>query len=327
MTAIPMMDDTAIDSAVPWHYGDPFKEQRLLVSGTGRVDLSHREVVTVSGPERNEWLHALLSQHLLEPYLSTQALSLSPNGHIEHDLHLIDDGNTVWLICESGNADSLVAYLTKMKFRAVVEIANVTEDFAVVGAPGWIDRTQHAFPIWHSPNSYLVDPPIEVAYIPSRPASWQVSEIIVPRAELSAQLGEELAGTWAWEAHRIRAGVPRFGFETDHRTIAHELGLISPAVHLQKGCYRGQETVARTYNLGKPPRRLVQLQLDGSTNDLPAINTLVLLGDVEVGRLTSVVHDYENGPLGLAVIKRNVDLAAVLTVGRVAAAQVPLVVA
>jgi len=324
MTAIPMMDDTSIDASVPWHYGDPFKEQRTLLEGIGRVDLSHRELIRVSGPERNEWLHALLTQHLLEPFTSTQALSLSPNGHIEHDLHLVDDGQATWLILETGNAQSFLPYLTKMKFRADVVIEDVTDTYAVIGAPGWVSSE---YPVWHSPASYLASPEPVVAYVPIRPASWQVSEIIVPRELLETELSNVRIGTWAWEAHRIRAGVARFGFETDSRTIAHELGLITPAVHLQKGCYRGQETVAKVYNLGKPPRRLVQLQIDGSTNELPELGTPIFFEDAEVGRLTSITQDYESGPLGLAVIKRNVPMDATLLVGGVAAAQTPIVVA
>jgi folate-binding protein YgfZ len=319
-----MMDDKSIDANVPWHYGDPFKEQRALLAGIGRIDLSNREIIRVAGPDRHEWLHALLTQHLLEPFTSSQALSLSPNGHIEHDLHLVDDGEATWLILENGNAQNLLPYLKKMKFRADVLIEDLTDSYAVVGAPGWVSSF---YPVWHSPAAYLADSDPAVAYVPSRPASWQVSEIIVPRELLEAELAEERIGTWAWEAHRIRAGVPRFGFETDHRTIPHELGLITPAVHLQKGCYRGQETVARVYNLGKPPRRLVQLQIDGSTNELPALGTAIYSDGVEVGRLTSITQDYESGPLGLAVIKRNVPLGATLLVGEVAAAQTPIVVA
>ena len=324
MTAIPMMDDKSVDASVPWHYGDPFKEQRTLLAGNGRVDLSHREIIRVAGPDRHEWLHALLSQHLLEPFTSSQALSLSPNGHIEHDLHLVDDGSATWLILESGNAEMFLPYLAKMKFRADVQIENVTDAYAVVGAPGWITSI---YPVWHSPAAYLDSPEPPVAYVPNRPASWQVSEIIVPRELLDDELTQDRVGTWAWEAHRIRAGVARFGFETDHRTIPHELGLITPAVHLQKGCYRGQETVARVYNLGKPPRRLVQLLIDGSTNELPALGTPIFADGVEVGRLTSITQDYESGPLGLAVVKRNVPLDATLLVGDVAAAQTPIVVA
>ena len=78
-----------------------------------------------------------------------------------------------------------------------------------------------------------------------------------------------LAGIWAAEALRVAAWRPRLGFETDHRTIVHEVDWLRTAVHLHKGCYRGQETVARVHNLGRPPRRLVFLHLDGSGHVLP----------------------------------------------------------
>ena len=324
MNAIPTMDETSVDAGIPWHYGDPFAEQRLLMAGQGAADLSNREIITVSGPDRFEWMHSLFTQHLLEPFTSTQALSLSPNGHIEYDMHLVDDGNTTWIILEPGQAEGLLAYLTKMKFRADVQITDVSHEFAVIGLPGWV---QSKYPTWHSPDAFQMNPSTPVAYVPNRPASWQVSEVVIPRNLLAQELGERRVGSWAWEAHRIRAGVPRFGFETDNRTIPHELGLITSAVHLKKGCYRGQETVAKVYNLGKPPRRLVQLLVDGSTNELPAIGTPIIFEGNEVGTLTSVVQDCETGPLGLAVIKRNVPMDAVLLVGDVSASQVPVVVA
>ena len=159
-----------------------------------------------------------------------------------------------------------------------------------------------------------------------RPADWKVSELFVPQNELAEVMAQDApVGTWAWEAHRIRAGVPRLNFETDHKTIPHELGLIASSVHLNKGCYRGQETVARVYNLGKPPRRIVQLELDGSTNELPVLGDLVLWDGKEVGRVTSVTQDYESGPLALAVIKRSVPTDVVLTAGTVSASQTVIV--
>jgi folate-binding protein YgfZ len=94
------------------------------------------------------------------------------------------------------------------------------------------------------------------------------------------------------------------GFETDHRTIPHEIGFIGSAVHLQKGCYRGQETVARVQNLGKPPRRMVLLHLAGESDELPAPGTPVESGGRTVGFLGTAVHHYELGPIALAVIKR-----------------------
>ena len=319
MTAMPNMDPNSPDINIPWHYGDPFKEQRELVAGNGQVDLSNREIVTVIGPDRNSWLNSLTTQELLSPFKSTQSLILSPHGHIEHDLHVIDDGQTTWLIVEPGTSAKLTKYLESMKFMLRVEVANVSENFAVVGAPGWIETK---YPTWHSPHPYVDfsnDP-----YVIKRPAEWKVSEFIVPKYELASQLVTPI-GSWAWEAHRIRAGVARLNFETDHKTIPHEIGLIGPAVHLNKGCYRGQETIARVVNLGKPPRRLVHLELDGSTNELPKIGDEVKSADQVIGRITSVVQDYESGPVALAVIKRNISPELVLTVNEISASQTQIV--
>ena len=321
MTATPHMDDTHIDAGVAWHYGEPLKEQRLLSQSPVRIDLSHKEIVTVTGPDRLTWLNDLTTQDLLAPLNSTQALILSPHGHIEHDMHVISDAETVWLIVEPGTAQTLTDYLIKMRFMLRVEIENRSADYAVVGASGWVEDS---YPTWHSSPAFLND--FSDKYVQSRPESWQVTEFIVPRDLLSDALnGHDLVGTWAWEAARIRAGVPRLNFDTDHKTIPHEVGLISAAVHLHKGCYRGQETIARVYNLGKPPRRLVQLELDGSTNALPARGAAVYEGETQVGTLTSVIQDFEHGPLGLAVIKRSTPLESVLVVGEVAAAQTIIV--
>lgn len=321
MTATPHMDDTHIDAGVAWHYGEPLKEQRLMSQSPVRIDLSHKEIVTVTGPDRLTWLNDLTTQDLLAPFNSTQALILSPHGHIEHDMHVISDAETVWLIVEPGTAQTLTDYLIKMRFMLRVEIENRSADYAVVGASGWVEDS---YPTWHSSPAFLND--FSDKYVQSRPESWQVTEFIVPRDLLSDALnGHDLVGTWAWEAARIRAGVPRLNFDTDHKTIPHEVGLISAAVHLHKGCYRGQETIARVYNLGKPPRRLVQLELDGSTNALPARGAAVYEGETQVGTLTSVIQDFEHGPLGLAVIKRSTPPESVLVVGEVAAAQTVIV--
>lgn len=319
MTAMPNMDLASPDKDIPWHYGDPFKEQRLLVAGSGSVDLGNRGVICVTGPDRNSWLNSLTTQELLSPFKSTQSLILSPHGHIEHDLHLIDDGQNTWLIIEPDTAENLVVYLNSMKFMLQVEVNDRTGDFAVVGRPGWVESK---YPTWHSPNAYVdysSDP-----YVVNRLAPWQVSELIVPRENLMSELDNPV-GSWAWEAHRIRAGVPRLNFETDHKTIPHEIGLIGAAVHLQKGCYRGQETVARVFNLGKPPRRLVHLELDGSTNDLPKPGDELFSGENSVGRITSVVQDFESGPVALAVVKRTTPKDEVLIVNGISAAQTLIV--
>jgi tRNA-modifying protein YgfZ len=126
---------------------------------------------------------------------------------------------------------------------------------------------------------------------------------------------------WAHEALRIAAGRPRLGLDTDDRTIPHEVGWIEAAVHLSKGCYRGQETVARVHNLGHPPRRLVLLQLDGSEDRLPAPGSAVRLGDATVGFTGSAARHYEQGPIALALVKRTVPVEATLQADGIAAAQ------
>lgn len=324
------------DSGVAWHYGDPHGEQRLLQRGEGWVDLSHRGVVTVTGPDRLSWLHSLTTQHVeaLAPGESVLDLILSPHGHVEHELHLVDDGTTTWITVEPGTAPSLVAYLDRMRFLLRVEVADVSADYAVVGEP--VAAAHPAHPTYVAPREFGTLEAGDAAsqkYVPVRPDVWVGREVVVARSDLQTYVaGRPGAGTWAWEALRVAAGVPRLGFETDHRTIPQEVGWVPAAVHLDKGCYRGQETVARVHNLGRPPRRLVLLHLDGSAARTPVPGDPVLLDGREVGALTTVALHAELGPVALAVVKRSVPVDVDLLVGPevdgvVAAAQEVLVTA
>ena len=302
------------DESIAWHFGDPHREQRLLVEGIGIVDISNRGVVTVTGPDRLTWLHTLTTQHLenLQPHESALVLILSPHGHVEHELHLVDDGETSWLIVEPGTADSLEKYLKSMQFMLRVEITNVTSQFTAVWEP--IAEVDPLHPTW------LVPEPFAGRGLIGR-------EVIIPRADLNSRLEEAPAqsGSWALEALRVAAAMPRMGAETDHKTLPHEVGWIGSAVHLQKGCYRGQETVARVQNLGKPPRRLVLLHLDGSAEILPGHGARVFAEDKEVGWVGTGARHYELGPVATAIVKRNVPIEAILTIrtdeGEVPAAQ------
>ncbi|AVV41922.1 folate-binding protein YgfZ [Streptomyces sp. ID05-04B] len=299
-----------VDEGVAGHYGDLFREQRALADGAGFVDLSHRGVVAVTGEDRLSWLHLLLTQHVTDLPVgqAAEALILSAHGHIEHALYLVDDGTTVWAHVEPGTQDALIAYLESMKFFYRVEVADRTADTAVVHLP--------AGSIASVPAGVVVR---ETAY---------GRDLFLPRADLesyAAQAGPP-AGILALEALRVEQHRPRLGFETDHRTIPHELGWIGTAVHLQKGCYRGQETVARVQNLGKPPRRLVFLHLDGSEVHLPAAGTELRVADEapdsrKIGFVTTSARHHELGPVALALVKRNVPLDAPLLAGTTAAAQ------
>ncbi len=322
----PDLDDP--DVGIPWHYTDPHGEQRRLDKGEGAVDLSNRGVLTVAGPDRLSWLHSLTTQQLerLAPGASTEALLLDPHGHVEHDLHIVDDGATTWVVVEPGTAPALASYLDSMRFMLRVDVADVTDGWAVV----WEPRREPAAGrvTWLVPEAWagLAEPDAggdAARYVPHRPGFLVGREVLVPRDELAGYLEAQgpPAGSWALEALRVAAGVPRLGRETDHRTIPHEVGWIGPAVHLQKGCYRGQETVARTHNLGRPPRRLVLLHLDGSTEHLPAHGAPVSFDGRAVGTLGTPARHYELGPIALAVIKRSVPLEATLMVDGVTAAQ------
>ena len=300
------------DAGVPWHFGDPMREQRRLEQGEGVVDLSHRGVLAVSGPDRLAWLHSLTTQHLerLEPGVGVTTLVLSPHGHIEHALYGVDDGETFWAHTEPGAAAAAVAWLDRMRFLTRVQVADRTDDLAVVWRPG-------------RPAA---------GGFRTRVGSDSLGgfETFLPRAQLGTVLAADApagtpAGTWAYEARRIAYGVPRIGVDTDHRTIPNEVGLLGVAVHLEKGCYRGQETVARVHNLGRPPRRLVRLHLDGSADALPPVGAPLEAAGRPVGFVGGSARHFELGPIALGLVKRGLDPAAPLTVAGIAAAQEVLV--
>ncbi|HUK70454.1 MAG TPA: glycine cleavage T C-terminal barrel domain-containing protein [Streptosporangiaceae bacterium] len=316
------------DSSVAAHYGEPFAEQRALTGGAGLVDRSNRGVVRITGPDRLSWLHSLTTQHLerLAPDTATQALVLSPNGHVEHHLTLVDDGTAVWAHVEPGMAAGLVSFLDSMRFMLRVEAADVSGQFAVLTLKG--PRAGDLAP----EAAATLRQPFGIDLIVMRDQlETLAAQLTGPRgtghgatgqgATGQGDSGARLAGMWAFEALRIAAHQPRFGLDTDHRTIPHEVGWIATAVHLDKGCYRGQETVARVHNLGHPPRRLVMLHLDGSADRLPSHGDPVELDGVAVGFVGSAARHFELGPIALALVKRTTPVTADFLAAGIAAAQ------
>ncbi len=291
--------EDGIDAGLAWHFGNPVAEARLLTSGGGVVDLRNREVVEVSGADRLAFLHAVTTQHLesLPVGEATTALILSPTGHVEHVLYGTDDGTSFLAWTEPGHGEALAAFLDSMRFAMRVEVRR-REDVHVVWAGHQIE----------------LDP------------AWRVRDSDLGGVEAFLPAGTELpdtVGLWAFEAMRIAAGVPRIFIDTDHRTIPNEIGLVG--THLSKGCYRGQETVARVHTLGRPPRRLVQLHLDGSMSELPTVGAPLELDGRQVGFVGSSALHHELGPIALALVKRSVPVDAELVVSGIAAAQEPLV--
>lgn len=346
------IDPQSADAGVVAHYGDPLREQRTLASAVGVVDRSHRGVVAVPGEERLSWLHDLTTQYLLDlrPGEGTETLVLSPHGHLEHHAMVLEDGGTTWLDTEPGRAGELLEFLARMRFLTRVEPRDATGEIAVLSLVGpragaaltALGLASPADP--GQPDLLPVPgPKFATGAIPPRPTGRYAAaalpgggwarrgrlgvDLLLPRSRASevidrlAGAGVPACGLWAYEAMRVAARVPRLGFETDHRTLPMEIDLVAPAVHLEKGCYRGQETVARVHHLGRPPRRLVLVHLDGLTTDqLPAPGTVVTSGDRPVGFLGTAVRHIELGPVALAVLRRNVGDDAVLRVGESTAA-------
>ena len=285
------------DKGAIWHFGEPNKEQKALLEGKAWADLSHLAVIEVSGDDRLKWLHDLTTQYLVDFGVGiwTSALILDPQGHVEYQFSLVDDGNATYLVLDPQFAEGLINYLNKMRFMLKVEVKDASNDFAVLRAPGIANEVGGPF-------------------------------ALVPRNELDEmkKTFDSTAmqvGTWALDAERVAAGRPRHGIDTDFKSIPNELGVLHSSVHMNKGCYRGQETVAKIYNLGKPPRRLVMLHLDGHAVVMPPSGSPVMNGENQVGFLGTVARHHELGPIALAIVKRNTPVDAQLTVEGVAASQ------
>jgi tRNA-modifying protein YgfZ len=318
---------TGVDAGTALHYGDPLGEQRSWEQAGALTDRSTRDVLVVAGADRLGWLHTISSQHLsgLVDGASTEALVLSPHGHVEQHWQVTELGGQVWLDVEPGTADEVYGYLDKMRFLSRVEPAVATGQWAVLTVAGpQVAAALSAAGLPAPPPAGKAVPVPGGGFARGMPDGSV--DFLVPRQELSATAhalitaGLRPVGTWAREAIRVAALRPRLGFETDHRTIPHEVGWIGTAVHLNKGCYRGQETVARVHNLGRPPRRLVLLHLSGEREELPVHGTPVELAGRVVGFLGTAAYHYELGPIASAVVKRTLADDAVVTVGEHTAA-------
>lgn len=336
MTALPPAvpaPEASPDAGAAWHYGDPLGEQQAADRAAVVVDRSHRAVLTLTGKDRQTWLHSISSQHVsaLPDGAVTENLSLDLQGRVEdHWLQTELDGTT-YLDTEPWRGEPLLAYLRKMVFWADVQIEPA--DLAVLSllGPGLADTAViKALGCDELPAESTAAPLPGGGFIRRLPAAGIELDLVVPRGSVAAYLqkltdaGVRPAGVWAYEAHRVAAGRPRLGVDTDERTIPHEVGWIGGpgigAVHLDKGCYRGQETVARVHNLGKPPRMLVILHLDGAS-DRPVTGDAVTAGGRTVGRIGTVVEHADEGPIALALLKRGLPADTELVAGT--EAQVP----
>jgi folate-binding protein YgfZ len=316
---------------VKQHYGNPMIEQRSLFEGDSVCLMDPAGIICVSGADRLTWLHSLLSQNLknLKPGESAEALLLDPQGHIEQQIKVIDDGETTWLMVNKENTAPLLDWLSKMVFRIKVELTDRSADFTLVGATN--PKPELAFVSNSQPMVWKDGWPgvtLGGYRYSTREVNYSWFEQLVESSEVDNGLGQvSLSGTMAADALRVAAGRPLAASEIDEKSLPHELDLLSTAVHLSKGCYRGQESVAKVHNLGHPPRRLTFLHLDGSEHSLPDVGDEVRVSGQEkiVGKVTSAAQHFEMGPIALAVISRSVAEDAALEVsssgGMIAATQ------
>ncbi|UYP19595.1 folate-binding protein [Rhodococcus sp. Z13] len=324
------------DAGLPWHYGDPLGEQRAASTGAAVVDRSTRFVIAVPGEERLSWLHTISSQHVaaLPDGTSAENLSLDANGRIEHHFVQTDLDGVTWIDTEPARGADLLAFLKKMVFWSKAEPRDGNE-LAVLTLLGPDTRRPEVAAALGLDS--LPDRPYAAVALPGggfvRRMPWPTDDafdLLVPRDRLAGIVtaltgaGVRPAGTWAFEALRVESLRPRIGVDTDDRTIPHEARWIGGpaehgAVHLDKGCYRGQETVARVHNLGKPPRHLVLLHLDGSADGRPETGEAVTAGGRPVGRIGTVVDHFELGPIALALVKRTITPDTALVAGPCAA--------
>ena len=333
MTAVPA-PDAGPDAGAIWHYGDPLGEQRAAETDAVVVDRSHRAVLTLTGSDRQNWLHGISTQHVSElpEGASTQNLSLDGQGRVEDHWIQSELGGTSYLDTEPWRGEPLLGYLRKMVFWS--DVTPAAADLAVLSLLGPRLNDQALLKVLglDALPAELTAIPLAgggfVRRMPAATAGHIELDLLVPQGDSAdwqnrlAQAGVRPAGVWAYEAHRVAARRPRLGVDTDERTIPHEVGWIggpgAGAVHLDKGCYRGQETVARVHNLGKPPRMLVLLHLDGSV-ERPVTGDAVLAGGRAVGRLGTVVEHVDLGPVALALVKRGLPADTDLRTGPEAA--------
>jgi len=323
VSAVPVPDNSP-DAGAVWHYGDPFGEQRSAEHAAVVVDRSHRATIALSGPDRLSWLHTISTQHVANQAdgTSVENLSLDGQGRVEDHWLQTELNGTTYLDTEPWRGEPLLTYLRKMVFWS--DVAVEPADLAVLSllGPNLSDASVlSTLGLQQFPEEWTAVP-VDGGGFARRTATG--IDLVVPRpasAEWLARLtdaGVRRAGIWAFEALRAAAGRPRLGVDTDERTIPHEVGWIGGpghgAVHLDKGCYRGQETVARVHNLGKPPRMLALLHLDGS-GERPATGDPVLAAGRTVGRLGTVVDHVDLGPIALALLKRGLPAATPLTTG------------
>lgn len=321
---------TSLDYGIPWHFGNPLKEQRQAIEQQVIVDRSNRKFIKISGPESLTWLNGLVTKDLtkLTSGDSLETLILDSKGHITQHFCLTvrETGETteIWLDTESYLAKSLYNFLHSMLFWAQVKIDWVdTSLLTILGKSTAIskiyeqileadDKHNYGQATYFWWRKYLNSNRLQV-------------DLIIPPMNFAKVWNELLSkdflpiGSAAYEALRVKDLQPRLVLDTDLKTLPHELNWVNPSgrislVDFNQGCYLGQETVARIENMGQPPRILCAFLIDNPALETIVPGSKIYLADRMVGRMGSVVEHYEWGLIGLGLIKRSLDIKSNLQI-------------
>jgi folate-binding protein YgfZ len=276
------------------HFGNPLGEQRQLLQSQAAIHRIDEQVLLLSGEDALSWLHSITSQNIKNLKLgeSTETLVLTPTGHIEHQIKVVAFDGGLYLIVNKDRAPALLKWLIQMRFRSKVEISET--DLDIWGGFGDLGLSEL---VWV--DGFDAEPKGSVRYAAEVQSFPYREYLLAPRKK--PELAE--AGMLAFDALRIAAGRPEIT-DIDDRSLPHEFDWLASSVHLSKGCYRGQETVAKVHNLGHPPRRLIVLNLEvGDTVANPG-EEISYQGKL-VGKVLAGALHYEAGSLALGLVNRN----------------------
>jgi len=292
-------------------------QYRLLREEAGLVDRSDRGKLLLTGAETAEYLQGQLTNDVeaLEPGEGQYAALLDRKGRMQGDLRLLRlDGDRFWLDTEAIALPAIARHLGMYKIGREVEIEDASEAWSIFSVLG--PGTEEALGTAVGPEDAHVEIALGAAAVRAV-AVESGADLIVPAADAEA-VREALTGAGvgtaapeAAEILRVEAGRPRFGAEMTTETIPQEAGINERAVSFTKGCYIGQETVARLHYKGKPNRHLRGLRLSAPAQSGDAIR----LGDRELGRVGTAVLSPARGPIAHAIVRREAEPGATVEVG------------
>jgi tRNA-modifying protein YgfZ len=292
-------------------------QYRQLREECGLLDRGERGVVLVKGPDAAEYLQGQLTNDVeaLEVGDGQYAALLDRKGHMQADMRVLRPGAEEILVdTEAPARATVVRHLSMYSIGREVEVADVTDERTILSLIG--PRAVEVAGAAALPENACEDS--TVAGTGCLAVGTRDGIDLVAAAADAERLRQALLAAGAVEVAaeaaeilRIEAGVPRYGAEVGSETMPAEVGIVEQAVSFTKGCYIGQETVARLHYKGRPNRHLRGLRLSAPVRP----GTPLRLGEKEVGRLGGACVSPAFGPIALAILRREAEPGAELAVG------------